>query len=522
MRSATRAASGWSTRSTAPGSSPPGARTSPSTSAWCAMVPWCWARGGAAGLWRALSRRRRRRARDPPGRQRRAPDPGPDGARRGPRGAGVAPLRQRRAACAPGLAPSASPASAISARRRNSCASPRAAPTCIRGSAATMEWDTAAPQAVVEAAGGSVCLFDGSPLRYAKPRLGKTLISSAAARPEATGKLLWSAMIVPIRGGLSEKGCGRDACWLTESLGAGPEGAARAAALLQAGRLGRISAPRRSMAWALMPPIRSRCRAVFEAKGRPVHNPADRAMSPDADAAFALVVRTPAARALAASFWPGPLTMVLPKRPDCIVCAEATAGLPTLAHPGALGTDRAGVAADGGAAGRGALREPLRTHLADHRGRTCWMELAGRIDAVLDCGPCPVGLESTVIDLSGERPRLLRAGGIAAEAIASVLAAAGLPELDHAPRAPPSRSRARLARHAGVALRSPPAAASRSGCGRRRRGAAGIRHRAAGRRADLEPERRAATPARLPAACSPGCACSTRRAYSSACAASRR
>ena len=71
--------------------------------------------------------------------------------------------------CAPGLAPSASPASAISARRRNSCASPRAAPTCNPRLGRTMEWDTAAPQAVVEAAGGSVCLFDGSPLRYAKP-----------------------------------------------------------------------------------------------------------------------------------------------------------------------------------------------------------------------------------------------------------------------------------------------------------------------------------------------------------------
>ena len=219
---------------------------------------------------------------------------------------------------------------------------------------------------------------------------------------------------------------------VTESLGAGPEGVARAAALLQAGRLVAFGTETvYGLGADATDPVA--VRAVFEAKGRPVHNPLIAHVA-DADAAFALVVRTPAARALAASFWPGPLTLVLPKRPDCIVCAEATAGLPTLAirvpsgpiAQALLRTVARPVAAPS-ANPSGRISPTTAAHVLDG--------LAGRIDAVLDCGPCPVGLESTVIDLSGERPRLLRAGGIAAEAIASVLAAAGLPELDHAPRA---------------------------------------------------------------------------------------
>ena len=215
---------------------------------------------------------------------------------------------------------------------------------------------------------------------------------------------------------------------VTESLVAGPQGVARAASLLLAGRLVAFGT---ETVYGLGADASNpdAVRAVFEAKRRPAHNPLIAHVA-DADAAFAQVVRTDCAAVLAAAFWPGPLTMVLPRRPDCTVCAEAGAGLRTLAI-------RVPAPASTLALLR-AVGRPVAAPSANRSGRISPTAAAhvldgldGRIDAVLDCGPCPVGLESTVLDLSGTRPRLLRAGGIPVEAIAALLETSGLPDLDH-------------------------------------------------------------------------------------------
>lgn len=157
---------------------------------------------------------------------------------------------------------------------------------------------------------------------------------------------------------------------------------------------------------------------VFAAKARPAFNPLIVHVS-GIDAVRALCLVSPVAEALAAAFWPGPLTLVLPLRNDAGIAPLVTAGLPTLAvrvpaHPVA----RALLSAFGG---------PLAAPSANPSGRISpttaahvMAGLAGRIDALVDGGACPVGLESTILTLDGA-PRILRAGGIPAEALAAVL-----------------------------------------------------------------------------------------------------
>nr|WP_321983721.1 L-threonylcarbamoyladenylate synthase [uncultured Lichenicoccus sp.] len=223
---------------------------------------------------------------------------------------------------------------------------------------------------------------------------------------------------------------------VTESLAAGPQGVARAASLLQDGRLVAFGT---ETVYGLGADASNPAavRTVFAAKGRPGHNPLIAHVA-DADAAFAQGVPTACARVLAAAFWPGPLTLVLPRRPDGAVCDKATAGLPTIAL-------RVPAAAMALALLR-AVGRPVAAPSANRSGRVSPTDAAhvldgldGRVDAVLDCGPCPVGLESTVLDLTGERPRLLRAGGVPIEAIGAVLAAAGLPPPDLEPAARTAR-----------------------------------------------------------------------------------
>ncbi|WP_135469527.1 L-threonylcarbamoyladenylate synthase [Crenalkalicoccus roseus] len=159
--------------------------------------------------------------------------------------------------------------------------------------------------------------------------------------------------------------------------------------------------------------------AVFEAKGRPRFNPLI-VHYPEAGAAFAEVAAEGRARTLAARFWPGPLTLVLPRRPGCGVDLLASAGLETLAvrvpaHPLALALLRAaGVPVAAPSANRsGAVSPTTAEHVLEGLG--------GRIAAVLDGGPCPVGVESTVLDLSGEEAVLLRPGGVPVEAIEAAI-----------------------------------------------------------------------------------------------------
>ena len=163
--------------------------------------------------------------------------------------------------------------------------------------------------------------------------------------------------------------------------------------------------------------------AIFTAKGRPHFNPLI-CHYPDADAAFRQVVASASAVALAAAFWPGPLTMVLPRRITCPVALLAGAGLDTLAvrvpaHPVAMALLAAvGRPVAAPSANRsGAVSPTTAEHVLSG--------LDGRIAAVVDGGPCEVGVESTVLDLSGPRPFLLRPGGVSREAIEAAVGPVG-------------------------------------------------------------------------------------------------
>ena len=163
--------------------------------------------------------------------------------------------------------------------------------------------------------------------------------------------------------------------------------------------------------------------AIFAAKGRPHFNPLI-CHYPTADAVFAHVQPTPQAQALAAAFWPGPLTLVLPRRPTCPVALLAGAGLDTLAvrvpaHADALALlqQAARPIAAPSANRSGQVSPTTAAHVLD--------SLAGRIAAILDSGPCPVGVESTVLDLTSPTPVLLRPGGLPREAIEALIGPIG-------------------------------------------------------------------------------------------------
>jgi len=157
---------------------------------------------------------------------------------------------------------------------------------------------------------------------------------------------------------------------------------------------------------------------LYAAKGRPSFNPLIAHVA-DVEAARGLARFDAAADALAAAFWPGPLTLVLPKRPDSGVSDLALAGLDSLAvrvpaHPVAralLTAFKGPVVAP--SANRSGHVSPTS---ADH----VLTDLRGRIDMLVDAGPCPVGVESTIVACLDE-PTLLRPGGLPREAIERVL-----------------------------------------------------------------------------------------------------
>ncbi len=159
--------------------------------------------------------------------------------------------------------------------------------------------------------------------------------------------------------------------------------------------------------------------AIFAAKGRPSFNPLI-VHVPDLAAAETLGVFTDAARALAAAFWPGPLTLVVKKTPRCPVADLATAGLDTLAlrvpdHPAAQQLLRA--------AGR-PLAAPSANrsgHVSPTLARHVDEDLGHRVAMILDGGATVHGLESTVVDASSGGVVLLRPGAVTAEEIARVL-----------------------------------------------------------------------------------------------------
>jgi len=201
-----------------------------------------------------------------------------------------------------------------------------------------------------------------------------------------------------------------------------PEETDRAAALLRAGEL--VAFPTETV-YGLGADARNgrAVAAVFEAKGRPHFNPLICHYA-TAEAAFADVRPDERARALAAAFWPGPLSLVLPRRAECSVDLLAGAGLDTLAvrvpaHPLALDllrrVDRPVAAPSANRSGR--VSPTTAQYVVEELGR--------RIAAVLDGGPCPVGLESTVLDLTGAGAVLLRPGGVPVEAIEAAIGPVG-------------------------------------------------------------------------------------------------
>jgi L-threonylcarbamoyladenylate synthase len=210
---------------------------------------------------------------------------------------------------------------------------------------------------------------------------------------------------------------------MTQTLPPTAEGLAHAAGLLRAGGL--VAFPTETV-YGLGGDARndSAVAGIFAAKGRPRFNPLIVHL-PDVAAARGFALFDDRAEALAAAFWPGPLTMVLPIRPGAGLSPLVTADLPTVAlrvpaHPVA----RALLAAFGG---------PLAAPSANPSGKVSPTRaahvmdgLAGRIDAVIDGGDCAVGVESTILGLDGPA-RLLRPGGVPAEAVEAVLGVALLP-----------------------------------------------------------------------------------------------
>jgi len=157
---------------------------------------------------------------------------------------------------------------------------------------------------------------------------------------------------------------------------------------------------------------------IFAAKGRPAGNPLIVHVA-DADAARGLVTEWPeAATRLAGRFWPGPLTLVLNKRdllPDIVTAGGPTVALRVPAHPVALALIKAGgmpLAAP--SANRSGNVSPTR---AEH----VWRGLNGRVEMVLDGGPTPGGIESTVVDVTTTPSRLLRPGPISPPEMEAVI-----------------------------------------------------------------------------------------------------
>ena len=160
---------------------------------------------------------------------------------------------------------------------------------------------------------------------------------------------------------------------------------------------------------------------LYATKGRPSFNPLI-AHVPDIDTARRVGKFTAAAEKLAAAFWPGPLTLVLARQPQCGVADLALAGLDTVAirvpahhvARGLLETFSGPVVAP--SANRSG-------HVSPTSAAHVLADLRGRIDLIIDAGPCSVGVESTIVSCV-DQPALLRPGGLPREAIERILRSA--------------------------------------------------------------------------------------------------
>lgn len=192
----------------------------------------------------------------------------------------------------------------------------------------------------------------------------------------------------------------------------------RAAALLRAGEL--VAFPTDTVYGLGADALNGEAAArIFAAKGRPADNPLIAHIAGESGLA-GLIAGEPCAcaRALMRAFWPGPMTLIFPKSPR--VPREVTAGLDTVAvrmpsHPVARALIRA-------------AQTPIAAPSANRSGRPSpttaahvLEDMEGRIPLILDGGPCEVGLESTVVDVTGARPRILRPGGVTLEMLEGVV-----------------------------------------------------------------------------------------------------
>ena len=169
-------------------------------------------------------------------------------------------------------------------------------------------------------------------------------------------------------------------------------------------------------------------RRIFEVKGRPANDPLIVHVA-SVEQARTLVAEWPAAaESLTANCWPGPLTVVLPRRglvDDVVTAGGPTVGIRLPAHPVAralIASAGAPVAAP--SANRfGRISPTTAAHVLDEFGLSAAGAdaVAVRPDLVLDGGAAPLGVESTVVDLSGTRPRVLRPGGVGVEDLRDLL-----------------------------------------------------------------------------------------------------
>jgi L-threonylcarbamoyladenylate synthase len=207
----------------------------------------------------------------------------------------------------------------------------------------------------------------------------------------------------------------------TESPGTAP--IEEAASLLRAGRL--VAFPTETVyglgAHAL---DEAAVRQVFEAKGRPSTNPLIVHVAGVAEARPLAAAWPAAADRLAERFWPGPLTLIVPRVshiPDTVTAGLGTVALRSPAHPIAQALlAAAGIPVAAPSANSFTRISPTTAaHVAK--------DLGDRIDLILDGGPTGVGIESTVLDLSGDTPLLLRPGAVSREAIEAVIGPVALP-----------------------------------------------------------------------------------------------
>ena len=206
---------------------------------------------------------------------------------------------------------------------------------------------------------------------------------------------------------------------------------------------------------------------VYAIKGRPAEHPLIVHVADLAAATGYAAELTPALRALAQRFWPGPLTAIVargPRTPHAVTGGQETVALRVPAHPVA----RAILAAFGGA-----LAAPSANRFGRVSPTTAEhvrADLGDAVDVVVDGGPCEVGVESTIVDLTGAVPAVLRAGAITASALSDALGTAVVTRVGGDVRAPGTLP-SHYAPRARVVLVEPSARAAEAA----RRAAAGER-----------------------------------------------